>query len=595
MNIKRLTVVVFCTGFFCLSAFSSHGKEIQLTNKDMTCNLLYLANQLGVKVIHTNFSPRDLKFKKFSAEGSSIEEIIEKYQEEYKDILKIHYDKDRKIIICSDKRISYTFEQFLKYKIIRGKENRLYVLFGKKKQAFQIRGDRLPGKGGGEIQNNLVAEWGKAFSPNLTVQELIFDIFDRGEIASCEIPFKMGLPRQQGKKEKRIIDELKRKIQAMEEGSDKESEDGQLERLRGMLERMEQPIRGQDALNMYCHYQSPEDWKEPTYEQSAEFLKIAGSGPMMPRERHRIIEFYIYKFIAFDAVNFLSVLLQHDVFDKAPARVGLWAAIWRGSTIAHEIPRLLEDVDDYEAIQYLLKNMDKIKNKEKQRDIILDWVHIDKNRLDKESRDIFLTLAKEFNVERIYVDTSKWIGDDLPDDYDRWQGFNVSEVELVCEEDKAVGKIQYQTEYHVKFYHYRTPVKIGGIPLRKFEETDYSTPEKSRFSSLSARTYEWKKASCHDDYPPAYYSPLSDWKRWNSGLDHFAEILYKVEITRVALSQQEASSIFLVEKILDKNNKIVTTPMILDKGKWKSVFRGSAHTEILSEYIEEKIATLLAQ
>ena len=119
MNIKRLTVVVFCIGSFCLSAFSGHGKEIQLTNKDMMQNLLYLANQLGVNVIHTNFSPRDLKFKKFSAEGSNIEEIIQKYQEEYKDILKIHYDKASKTIFFSDKRISYTFEQILKSKIIR--------------------------------------------------------------------------------------------------------------------------------------------------------------------------------------------------------------------------------------------------------------------------------------------------------------------------------------------------------------------------------------------------------------------------------------------------------------------------------------------
>jgi hypothetical protein len=543
--------------------------------------LLYLASQLGVNVVHSNL---DLQSKRFSSEDSDIEKAIEKFQVENRELIKIHYDKDRKTIICSDKRIGATFEELLKSKIILDKGSKLHVLFGRKKKELQINGNSLQ-KSKEAIQEIILTEWGKTFPANLTVQELIFNVFTKEKNSSCEIHIPVRTTPEEEEREKKHIAELKQRIEAIEEGSDKAG-GWELEDLKEMFKRMETPtIQEQSSFDIYFHERgskkNSEKWQEPTYEQVAEFLKLSEKGQIMKAKRlHKHIEFFFYKFIAFDAIIFLPVLIENDVFDNPPEMTTQWL-LYVGS-----IPHLLMESDDYKAIQYLLKNMHKIKSKEGQKGIIDSFSKLDKNRLDKESLDIFLSLAKEFKIERIYVDTSKWIGDDLPDDYDRWQNFKISEIKLAHEEDKTIGK----TRYHLKFYKYKTPVKIGGIPLKKFEEADYSTPEKAHFSSLSARTYEWKKASYYGDFSRNEYSPLDNWKRWNSGLDRSIEVIYKVEIAGGSSHQDGNPGLFLVKKILYENNKIVAIPMMFDNGKWKSILSWSVHTDILSNYIEEKIA-----
>ncbi len=577
MKLKRFAVIFLFFWFFSFWGFLSFGKEIQIPKGvHIRDSVLYLTDQLGVNIIWSNFdsdSTRRVPMK-FSVDDSNLANIIEKYQEANKDIIKITYIKEDNTIICVDKKVESIFEGFLQAKILLDNQHKVYTLLNNKKKGIEINGNARRKSGKESIWDTLLNEWSEKSPPNLTMKELIFNVLKTGNINSCHIPILIPHSKYD-EDEKKIIDELKETIR----GGTVSGEE--LNRLKEILKNMESPplVREENSFRIYFKENLPDEWKEPTYEQIAQFLnhpkKTLGKPP------HRHLEFFLRKALEYDSINFLSALIEYKVFDQDPTLV------MNVSPTNIMIPDIISKTNNYEAIQFLLKNIEKVKSYKFKETIISCFSSIDQTRLDKECLDIFLSLAKEFKIEKLYLDTSKWIGDDLPDNYDRWQNFKVSEVKLAHEEDFG--------EFHLKYYKYETPVKIGGIPLKKFEEADYSTPEKAHFSSLCARTYEWKKASCYDNYTKDHFSLLNQWKNWHSGFNPFTEILYKVEVTDIRSNQKQEPIVFLVKKLLNDNNYISNTPMRLDKNNWKSVLSWTRIISDLSERIKEKIAKLESQ
>ncbi|HBC86315.1 MAG TPA: hypothetical protein DCZ94_05100 [Lentisphaeria bacterium] len=588
MNVNRLVVIIVCIVSFCLPAFSNSTDEIQIPKCHMQESLLYLAKHLGMNIINTNV---DLMSKSFSSNATDTKEIIEQFKKENKDTIDIWYDHEHKTLICSDKRLSNRFQQFLESKILLDKkDDNLYVLLGQKKKKLEINGISFRPLQGVEAQAGVIfVDTDKIFSRDITVKQFIFGLnAGKNNLRACKVPFIIGMTESQKADERRIAGELKQRIEAIEGGADKADAE-ELNNLKSTLANSladikDFPEREPESYNIYVSCQKPDDWKAPTYEQIAQLLNAPGKTPGGHPFEH--VEFFYHKAIEYDTDNFISALFKYKVFDNDPVCGCLSSGVI--FLMSGEIPDLIAESNNYDNIQYLLKNIGKMKSRKFQEHIISVFRDIDKDRLDKESLDIFLSLAKEFKIESIYVDTSKWIGDELPGDYDRWKNFNVPETKLVLEEDKPIGK----SKYHLKFFKYISPVKIGGIPLKTFEQADFSTPERAFFSATSARNYEWEKASHYGEFRKEYYSPLRNWKPWHSGLDHFTEILYKVEVEDGRAKAVGLPHLFLVLKLLDDNNKIVASPMTLDKTNWKFILSRTVHMDILSDFIEEKICGL---
>ncbi len=306
--------------------------------------------------------------------------------------------------------------------------------------------------------------------------------------------------------------------------------------------------------------------EKPTMEKLGLFLQ--SSRKIINRKTPEWLDkgdFWIAWYMAFDSVNFIQNLLQNDLFDKtAESKI----------YFLYMVPSLLLSRQDKAGINFLLRNMDKIQSVERKRDIINAFRNIDKSLLDDEVASILVSYAKDFDVEELHLDTSRWIGDDLPDDYDRWQTFKISETELFREEEIIIDEERYILRYH----KYKEPFKISGIPLKKFEETDWSTPETAYISYLCARNYDWYKYSiiCDiDKIPFDVYSldKISIWKRWNMNSNAFRTIYFRVDASKQEKSLPIYS--FFICKLV--NDKIVTRSLKkLEDNTWR-VFRLESH------------------
>ena len=598
MKAKILQYVFFlCVVLPSLPSIAADNELIQIPSGCYFAEtLLYLAYHLKVNLIYTN-TDNQLS-KSFVGEILDPKKTIESFQEANKDVVDIWYDSEYNSMICTDKRVSEKFQKLMSSKISLHEDGNLYVLIGKKQRRFGLtnrNGSYVLKRG----KNNEISimlslfpnrvypcnDFIKIFSADTTVKQLLLGLVSSEKFpSSCHIYLKIPMSASQKADEKRIAEELQKEIEAIESGATTTTTREELALLKDSLAAMRTPVPEEDCYEVDIGMQIPKDWEGPTYEQIADLLKkprkTLGQAP------YQHILFFFYKAIEYDTINFIDALLQYKVFDNDPILCNVMPN-------SYMVPGAIVRSKNYEAVKYLLKNLDSMKSYKMKELIIRAMSKIDKSHLDEDTRDIFLRFAKEFKLEEIYADTSKWVGDDLPEDYDRWQNFKVSETELVFECDKAIAT----TKYHLKFFKYKEPIKIGGIPLKKMEEADYSTPEKAYFSTCSERTYEWSKTSVYDiaNYNEDDFSLYNQWKDWHSGFDPFILILYKVEISQIGNKKKDSPDLFLVIKVLNDANRIAAIPMKLDGKKWKFYLCWPRDAEILSGYIREEISKTISK
>ncbi|HOK03619.1 MAG TPA: hypothetical protein PLN24_00005 [Victivallales bacterium] len=560
-------------------------EEIQIpTCKFATTALYYLSDRLGASLIYTDVG---CQLNAFSCADTDVEILVKKFQEVNKDKIKIYFDRGSWTIFCSDIRISPFFEELLESVVEIGKDGNLYAGVSTIPMRLDINGHfaKEPKQNIGKFY---LANWEKLFPKNPKLQELIFHMFDNEKRLVCHIPIAIPVTEQKNQKGQSVIAELK---QIIMEGDATSIED--MERYAKLITLLDTPsVQKQDQISIVIDYSERKRlkrWDDPTFEEVAEELLLDKKHPFGKEPFD--VGFFTAKFSTFESIEFLSVLLEKGVFNHDPQKS---IVSGRQPPIFHvnEIPNYLVNSGNYDGINFLLKNLDRIESKEMQRYLTSCFgsKKLDRNRLGDDSINILMKYAKEFQLERIYADTSKWIGDDLPDGYDRWRDFKISETELVLEKDmNTVGKYLYR----LKFFKYKEPVSIGGIPLKKMEEADYSTPEKAYFSCCSERTYEWSRASVYNnsEYFENHFDQYSQWKAWHSNVNPFAEILYKVEVS-CSPFRSGIPNIFLVVKQILEKDKLVNVPMIYDEGRWKFFTKWPKIAEILDDYIQKQIVAL---
>lgn len=567
------TIMVIYWSSYCL------GKEIQMPPTVGKDDVEYLADRLGLNLVYSNFRgiwilpPSNV----FSVDDADLGKLFGKYQEVNKD-RKVHYDSATKTLFCSDVLISPQFDAFLKSEVILNKQRKLQVKISGKTVRLLFGGCS---KDREELEKKYIDNWERIFPQPPTAKDLIYYMLVPDKRMECHI--NIQIPYNWTKKDEEDNKNLLHDIQ--ERLNDKQLSKADKRHYEEIIEILKRPVKfNQDSLEITITYRDKKPsqfWDDPSFEELAEVLKTTNYKLLRTRFRSpNLTMFFTAKYTIFNTTDFLKVLLGKGVFNHPPDN----------NSFVQLIPNYLQLSKNYHVgVQYLLDNIDKISSKKMQK----YWVSCigsdgnNRKYLDEQSLKKLLNLAHEFKLERIYTDTSKWIGDDLPEDYDRWQNFKVSDTELVFERDKTIGK----TNYHLKFFKYKEPVKIGGIPLKKMEEADYSTPEKACFSCYSERTFEWSKISVYgiDDYSGNDFDLYNQWKRWHSGFNPFVLVPYKVEITQSGEKRQDSPDLFLLERPLDGDNWIGATPMKLDGKNWKFYISCPAHIDALGDYIKEEI------
>ena len=554
MNSRKCILLVVLTLALIANSVSLCADKIQIPKYYTEQSVVYLANQLGLRIIYSNYYAHP-EANKFSMDVSLSKDSIVKGYNEKNDFLSMSYDSDNALLISCEKEKGLFFNELLGARIsLDSKQNAFFATISGKKYKIIMKGESSVKERIG-IQTAVVREWGKSYPTNPTLKELILTVFKQEGQSNCYIAFWVQPPLE-------AVNILKQAVS-----------DGDIPR--EVMDNLPQNATEQTSYKL-VFLNSNEEWKKPTYEQIAECLK-SPKRDLRIKSPARNFEFWFRQALTFDTASFIKYLIDQNLFDLASSR--------REYEVKFLLPKVMLDSGDYKAIGYLIKNIDKIKNTDIQTQIVYTFEYFaDKSRLDSESLDLLASLAKKFNVvKKPLADTSRWVGDDLPEDYDRWQNFKVSETELVFECDKAIAT----TKYHLKFFKYKEPVKIGGIPLKKMEEADYSTPEKAYFSTCSERTYEWSKTSVYDiaNYNEDDFSVYNKWKYWHSGFDPFILILYKVEISQIGNKKKDSPDLFLVIKVLSDANRIAAIPMKLDGKKWKFYLCWPRDAEILSGYI----------
>lgn len=570
MILKRLLAAFFLSGILILNLFAD---EIKIPRSHMELSLQYLAHKLGVNMVYTNFD--NCMASKFAVEASSFEDVISAYNARNSEFLRIEHIKDSNTIICIDKRNKEKEEflgKILDSKITVDKNKKIYVVLEDKKIMLDISGENEK-----QIVDAMI--WHIAQIPSSTLKGAIIAVFKKDNSKACRIPLAFA-DNAEIEEDDEVDKDFNLIIEHMAQTEGREEANKFLEAVKKSIEKNKKLSESITIEFLENNFVS-----EPSYEQILDFLKKSENDQYENPDgsiSHMNVEFWLKKNLTFDSLRFIEFLIEKNAFNTcSPYSSEMYLA---------PIPSILHEESAIGSLAYLLKNMEKIKSRDMQECIVGSFIGLDKSSLDKEAKERLLHYAKLFKIERLYLDTSKWIGDDLPEDYDRWQSFKVPDTELVFERDKLIDK----TQYHLKFFKYKEAIKIGGTPLRKVEEADYSTPEKSYFSAISARTYEWSKAAIYDtsNYKQDDFSLYAQWKRWNSGLNPFVLILYKIEVSQIGEQKKDSPDLFLLIKLLGEENMFTAIPMKFDTGCWKFYISRPRHVEILSDYIQKEIGKI---
>ncbi len=567
MNLKKIYIGVITS----IIAFNLlHAVPIKIPPCIPETSLSYLAYKFGLKVVYGSFDKR--KVASFVADASDVEEVISQYQSQNADFLKMDFLKEANTIICYDKKTEEAQKGYLESRLILDGDKKIYAIFPEGKMPIEIMAS-IDDDGNENKVRDVFAQM-IAANPSTTLREAIMAVMKNDKVNACEIMTYISASDDDG-------DEDRQMFQALLESDD--TSKGGKEFAKRMLQLIEDTSKSKTCtLTFY----SNDFGREPTLDEIGIFLKNADDKLYELSSKDGAsfsavnMDFWFGRLLAFQSEEFLKYLFDKNLFNAA--------APYAFEFYIDPVPSAIAEQKNYKAISLMLRNLHKIKSREMQENVIGNFVNIDKAKLSPNDLDLLLKYAKQFKIERIYVDTSKWIGDELPADYDRWQNFKVSETELAFEREKLIDK----TQYHLKLFKYKEPVKIGGIPLRKVEEADYSTPEKAYFSSASERTYEWSKASVYDiaNYNEDDFSLYRQWKDWHSGLDPFILLLYKVEISQSGEQKKDSPDIYFLIQLLSDDNMLAAIPMKLDGNQWKFYVSRPRHVEILGDYIQKEIA-----
>jgi len=567
----RIILLIMFAGMVTLA------DDIKIPSCHTEDSLLYLANRLGLNIIYTNFT--NCNSKRFYSEAKDIENIISEYQSQNSEILKLEYLKEKNTIICYNNDSEIFLKKLLLSNIIIESGEKIIALLDDQLQIklnVIFHEKYFPQKG------NLAFKYFKDHSSS-SVYEILSAFFGDGGQYSVKIE-RFPIYEKRTEDTIKLLEETLRREDTPSEAHQAINE--MLNDIRGASNNKKEDKQSCSILISRNRFAN-----NPSYYDLSLYLQKAENESYQHKsEDKQIIDFsdfcfWMKMYLSFESIPFLEYLFTKDVFNKSSP--------FSRKIFLEQVPFFLLEEENYGAIEVILKNLYKIESKEMKKNILENLVDINKTRLTEKSRKILLDFARQYEIKRLYLDTSKWVGDDLPEDYDRWQNFKVSETELVFECDKTIAT----TKYHLKFFKYKEPVKIGGIPLKKMEEADYSTPEKAYFSYLSARVLDWAKKSIYDEnnFINEDFDLYACWRNWHSGFDPFILILYKVEISQIGNKKKDSPDLFLFIKVLSDANRIAAIPMKLDGKKWKFYLCWPRDAEILSDYIEEEISKTISK
>ncbi|MEM4247722.1 MAG: hypothetical protein QXH80_00480 [Candidatus Nanoarchaeia archaeon] len=250
--------------------------------------------------------------------------------------------------------------------------------------------------------------------------------------------------------------------------------------------------------------------------------------------------FYILKYCAtFYTKDFIDILEKSDFWSKH--------CFFEGDFIAENVIQALSANGDEVSIDYLFKIFPKIKPEHYS--YYLDFLPSPQDMGGKYAQRLSEMRAAnklfDFAYNTKYWEPEKaiWKGDNRPDDYDCWTDFKIPEKILIKTEKLNEDAI-------LSYYKYAKPFVISGLPLKRIEDIDISTPEKAYISALSAKTDKWQNKTWHIETGfPAFDSFKSiaygRWYLWNAYPDDHSHLVR----FRVDLKLNDDYYVFLHDKI----------------------------------------------
>ena len=194
-----------------------------------------------------------------------------------------------------------------------------------------------------------------------------------------------------------------------------------------------------------------------------------------------------------------------------------------------------------------------------------------------------------------------WKGDDRPDGCDCWKDFKIPEKELIKNE---TIKVNDRITVDLTFYKYMTPFAISGSPLKTMKDVNYTSPEKTLLSYLSAKNLEWKtdavdqhsRKSMNSYYQTCAYS---DWLSWDKGfvmeVPFFVSLKYEdkeydILIIKIQPGNDAFGGSFGIEKNIMESFVFVKEDSLW---KYQSVMKNDIF--LIKDYLDKNISNILSQ
>jgi len=557
---KFPSILVLSLNLIFWSRICSYASDICVPNYYAPDAMVYFAERMNTKLVVFLNGLQNEKTAEFRAKLDAPEKDTDGVFRQFRSLnpkIEMIVTDQRKVIFCSAKKQGKDFNDILEATVTYEKPANYLLMPDGKRINLRMSGlkwNEVPASYDDSKFLKSEIQW----KVPCKFSDYLVGLMDEHSFRSCII-----------KRTSKVPTELREFIEIQTERKDAQISSDKLKALSEYVKNSESNA----GSNIELEFSEDRFTKEPSPKQLSLYLRQ--SEKTMDVNSPEWLDnpfFWITWHMTSDSVEFMEFLLENKLFDNTSESKLYLISI---------IPSILASRSDMNGIRFLLENLHDIKSLERKGEIIEAFRNIDKNTLDEKSRDIFVSYAREFGIEDIYLDTSKWIGDDLPDDYDRWRGFKIPDTELLKEEKISLaGK-----EFTLKYYKYKEAFRIGGIPLKKFEECDWTTPEKAYISALCARDKKWRNASIYqsNNIPFDTYSPSDNWKPWHAGLKYFTEIIFKVEIK---MEQSDSiPSVFLICYLLDVNGKIVATPMAKEEDSWKTIISWDYMTSELSKHV----------
>ena len=467
MKIKFACYALVFFSLICLNKLSA--MDICIPNYYALDSLSYFAEKMDLNIVILGDSLRDKKTTEFKLSFDADKtQILNQFKTANEGDISITYDEKSKTIFCCGKDKGVAFRELLDSEVEYKKPSNYVRKQDGTKRKLKMYG--VSEKENKSYSEEIIIKSEAQWKVPCKLSDYLVSLMAEHNFRHCIIE---------------TFDDSRSELDKIAKEMQRVNFPSGTERKKEIFEYIEQSKNiNFNFIEIFFSYERFSD--EPDFGKLARYLQL--NTKIVNKRDPRWLgnpEFWIVWYMTFSPQELLQYLFENDLFDKTTeSRLGL----------IYMVPSVLVLRKDKKGVEFTLQNLGKVVNNERKRYIIDILSAFDKSLLDEKSAQLLFSYGKEFGIESLYLDTSKWIGDDLPEDYDRWKNFKIPETELSKEEKVTVDG----NELLLRYYRYKEPFRIGGIPLKKFEETDWSTPEKAYISSSCARNNEWRKASLYE-------------------------------------------------------------------------------------------------